>query len=288
MNTQFRKTILSTAVLSATLGTSIPVAIAQGAQLEEVIVTATRRDVSVQDVPYNISAITGSDLAENGVNGAADLFRIASGVNFIEQGPRSGVNNSNLIMRGVNAETLSRNSGPLATAPVVSTYINETPVFVNLRLKDLDRVEVLRGPQGTLYGSGSLGGSVRYIYNKPTFDEFAGEISGGVSQTENGDGINYETDLMLNIPLGDSFGVRVNAGYADYAGFIDQPWTMAPSTPSMTRPISLPANRYLAVLMVSTTLKQPVLASPRVGRRVTDLKPISVIATRPTMPVVHR
>jgi iron complex outermembrane recepter protein len=223
MKTQFRKTILSTAVLSATLGASIPVAIAQGAQLEEVIVTATRRDVSVQDVPYNISAITGSDLAENGVNGAADLFRIASGVNFIEQGPRSGVNNSNLIMRGVNAETLSRNSGPLATAPVVSTYINETPVFVNLRLKDLDRVEVLRGPQGTLYGSGSLGGSVRYIYNKPTFEEFSGEISGGVSQTENGDGINYETDLMLNIPLGDSFGVRVNAGYADYAGFIDQP-----------------------------------------------------------------
>jgi outer membrane receptor protein involved in Fe transport len=223
MNTHFRKTVLSTAVLSATLGGVAPAAFSQEPKLEEVIVTATRRDASIQEVPYNISALSGNDLAESGVNGAADLFRIASGVNFIEQGARSGVNNSNLIMRGVNSEDLSRNSGPLATVPVVSTYINETPIFVNLRLKDIDRVEILRGPQGTLYGSGSLGGSVRYIYNKPDFTEFFGEVSGGVSQTKNGDGINYETDLMLNIPLGDTFGLRVNAGYMDYAGYIDQP-----------------------------------------------------------------
>ena len=134
-----------------------------------------------------------------------------------------GVNNSTLIVRGINAEPMSRNQGPLATAPVVSTYINETPVFVNLRLKDLERVEVLRGPQGTLYGSGSLGGSVRYIYNKPDFEEFSGDISGGLSQTENGDGINYETDLMLNIPITDTLAMRVNGGYVETAGFIDQP-----------------------------------------------------------------
>jgi outer membrane receptor protein involved in Fe transport len=223
MQIPFKRTILSTAVIGTSLSAFITPALAQEGALEEVIVTATRRDASIQEVPYNISAITGNDIEGNGINGAADLFRIASGVNFIEQGPRSGVNNSNLIMRGVNAEVLSRNSGPLATAPVVSTYINETPVFVNLRLKDIDRVEILRGPQGTLYGSGSLGGSVRYIYNKPDFTEFAGEISGGISQTKRGDGINYDSDLMLNIPLGDSFGIRINGGYADYAGYIDQP-----------------------------------------------------------------
>ncbi|QFU75240.1 TonB-dependent receptor [Halioglobus maricola] len=223
MKMPYKKTILSGAIVSATLGGVPAVVIAQESALEEVMVTATRRSVSVLDVPYNISALTGDDLREQGVSSAADLFRITTGVSFVDQGPRSGVNNSNLIIRGVNSETLSRNQGPLATAPVVSTYINETPVFVNLRLTDLERVEVLRGPQGTLYGSGSLGGSVRYIYNKPQFDEFAGEISGGVSQTKRGDGVNYETDLMLNIPLGDSLGIRLNAGYEDRAGFIDQP-----------------------------------------------------------------
>ena len=223
MNTIFRKTVLSTAIAGASLGALPSVAQAQGPALEEVIVTATRRDASVQDVPYNISALTGNDLAKAGVNNAADLFRIANGVNFVETGPRSGVNNSNVMIRGINAEDLTRVSGPMSTAPVVSVYINETPVFANLRLKDIDRVEILRGPQGTLYGSGSLGGSVRYIYNKPDFSGFAGELSGGIGQTENGDGINYETDLMLNIPLGDTFGVRLNAGYLDNAGFIDQP-----------------------------------------------------------------
>ncbi len=223
MNTMFRKTVLSTAIAGASLGALPSMALAQGPVLEEVIVTATRREASVQDVPYNISALTGNDLAKAGVNSTADLFLIANGVNFVETGPRSGVKNTNFMIRGINEEDLTRVSGPMSTAPVVSVYINETPVFANLRLKDIDRVEILRGPQGTLYGSGSLGGSVRYIYNKPDFSEFAGEVSGGISQTENGDGINYETDLMLNIPLGDTFGVRVNAGYLDHAGFIDQP-----------------------------------------------------------------
>ena len=105
---------------------------------------------------------------------------------------------------------------------MVSTYINETPLFANLRLRDIERVEVLRGPQGTLYGSGSLGGSVRYIYNKPDLSAFYGEISGGVSQTKNGDGINYESDLMLNLPVTDTFGLRASVGYTEQAGFIDQ------------------------------------------------------------------
>jgi iron complex outermembrane receptor protein len=218
-----RNHILTSAIIAASAASAPAQVFAQQGVLEEVIVSATRRAESVQDVPYNISAITGDDLAESGITTASELFRTVPGVNFVEQGPRSGVNNSNLIIRGINAEDPSRVSGPMQTAPVVSTYINETPIFVNLRLKDLERVEVLRGPQGTLYGSGSLGGSVRYIYNKPDFEEFYGEVSGGYSQTENGDGQNYETDLMLNIPVNDTFALRLNAGYVDNAGFIDQP-----------------------------------------------------------------
>ena len=223
MNTPYRRTMLSSAVIAASFAGAPSLSFAQGPVLEEVIVSATRRDAAIEDVPYNISALTGNDLSDSGINNAADLFRVATGVNFVELGPRSGVNNSNLIIRGINAEDTSRVSGPMSTAPVVSTYINETPVFVNLRLTDIDRVEILRGPQGTLYGSGSLGGSVRYLYNKPEFSEFSGELSGGLSQTKRGDGINYETDLMLNIPVGDTLGIRINGGYQDYAGYIDQP-----------------------------------------------------------------
>lgn len=213
-----------TAAIAAALVSGVPnPAAAEEGVLEEVMVTAQRRAQSIQEVPYNISALTGEELAKEGIFQATELFQRVSGVSFIEMGPRSGVNNSSLIIRGVNAEVTSRNSGPLATAPVVSTYINETPVFVNLRLTDIERVEVLRGPQGTLYGSGSLGGSVRYIYHKPDFEAFSGEVRGGLSQTENGDGLNYEADVILNIPLGDTFAVRFGGGYVDSAGFIDQP-----------------------------------------------------------------
>lgn len=223
MNIPFARKALSSAIIGTSVAGTPIYSIAQQMVLEEVIVSATRRAQSVQDVPYNISALTGDDLADAGIDTATGLFRVMPGVSFIDQGPRSGVNNSTLIIRGINSEDLARNSGPLATAPVVSTYINETPVFVNLRLKDIERVEVLRGPQGTLYGSGSLGGSVRYIYNKADFDAFSGEVSGGISQTKNGDGLNYETDLMLNIPISDTLAMRVNGGYVDSAGFIDQP-----------------------------------------------------------------
>lgn len=223
MKAPFTRKVLSSAILGASLGSAPAYVTAQQLVLEEVVVSATRRDQSVQDVPYNISAFTGKDLSEAGIYSATDLFRVMPGVTYIDQGPRSGVNNSTLIFRAINSEDLARNSGPLATAPVVSTYINETPVFVNLRLKDIERVEVLRGPQGTLYGSGSLGGSVRYLYNKPDFEAFSGDISGGISQTKSANDVNYETDLMLNIPISDTFAIRLNGGYVDEAGFIDQP-----------------------------------------------------------------
>ena len=223
MTTKLNRRVLTTAIAAALI-TNVPTnVVAQDDVLEEVLVTATRRAQSIQDVPYNISALTGADLSKAGITDAAELFQTISSVSFVEMGPRSGVNNSNLVIRGINAEDVARNSGPLQTAPVVSTYINETPVFVNLRLNDIERVEILRGPQGTLYGSGSLGGSVRYIYNKPDFESFYGEVKGGLSQTKNGDGLNYEADLILNFPVSDTFAIRVGGGYVNDAGFIDQP-----------------------------------------------------------------
>lgn len=222
MKIPFTKKTLTRTITSVLIASTPAYVSAQDSVLEEVIVTATRRAQSIQDVPYNITALSGDQLSEAGINEASELFRVVPGVSYIDLGPRSGVNNSNLIIRGINAEEPARNSGPLQTAPVVSTYINETPVFVNLRLVDIERVEILRGPQGTLYGSGSLGGSVRYIYNKPDFESFSGEARGGLSQTKNGDGINYEADVILNIPVNDTLAFRLSGGYVNSAGFIDQ------------------------------------------------------------------
>ena len=215
-----QKKVLATAISSAIFLNGIQT-VSAAPVLEEVIVTATRRAQSVQDIPYNISVITADDIEKRGITSTEQLFRSVPGVVFIDQGPRSGVNNSTLILRGLNADGPARSTTPLATAPVVSVYINETPIYATLRLKDIERVEVLRGPQGTLYGSGSLGGSVRYIFNKPDFEKFAGDITGEFSHTENGDGLNWVGDLVLNVPISDTFALRINAGIVDTAGYID-------------------------------------------------------------------
>ena len=224
----FSRTCLSLAVTAAVAGTAAaPQARAQGAErtavLEEIVVTATRRSQTTQDVPYNITAVTGETLESRGIASVADLFRTVPGAVFVDQGPRSGVNNSNLIIRGLNAEETARMTSSFATVPVVSTYINETPVFVDLRLKDIERVEILRGPQGTLYGSGSVGGSVRYLYNKPQFDETSFAVSAGIGSTKSSGSPGTEFDGVFNVPVGDNFALRVSAGYMDAPGYVDQP-----------------------------------------------------------------
>jgi outer membrane receptor protein involved in Fe transport len=217
----FKKKALTLAVGAGSL-LAADMAISQ-AVLEEVIVTATRRSSSVQDVPYNISAVSGDFLDKANVNGLGDLAKLVPGLNFNDRGSRSQMFSSGIIMRGMNTDRLARINAPLATVSPVSTYIGETPVFVNLDLMDLDRVEVLRGPQGTLYGSGSLGGTIRYIPNEPSLDGFAGEIQGGASEFEDASDPNYRVKGMVNIPITDSLALRLNGKYEDEAGFIDMP-----------------------------------------------------------------
>ena len=130
--------------------------------------TATRRATTAQDIPISITAISGATLEQSGIEDINKLAHSIAGVNFTDKGPFGGVNGSTLIIRGLNSEATA---GQLALAspvvPPVATYVDETPLFVNLRLLDLDHVEVLRGPQGTLYGSGSLGGTIRFVQNAP-------------------------------------------------------------------------------------------------------------------------
>jgi outer membrane receptor protein involved in Fe transport len=198
-------------------------AVAQDDALEEVMVTATRRETSIQDIPYNISAITAEDIDRAGVTGLNDLVRVVPGLAYSDFGVRSAGLNNQLILRGLNANAQGSIGAFIVnqTPAGVSTYLDDVPLFVNLRLADLDRVEVLRGPQGTLYGAGSVGGTLRLIYNRPDPREFSARLDSRVSDTEDTGDLNYSVDGMVNLPLWTASALRVSAGYESLAGFVD-------------------------------------------------------------------
>jgi iron complex outermembrane receptor protein len=191
--------------------------------LQEVVVTASRRAVSAQDLPISITAVSGEMLEQAGIQDMAGLAHSMAGVNYTDRGPFGGVNGSTLIMRGLNSESLAFQEG-LATSvvPPVATYVDDTALFFNMRLQDLDRVEVLRGPQGTLYGSGSLGGTIRFVLNAPDPSGFDAKAETGLSKTAHTHTTNEDINGMINLPLSDTMAVRINAGASDDAGFINQ------------------------------------------------------------------
>src|SRR5271170_7522195 len=170
--------------------------------LQEVVVTASRRAVSAQDLPISITAVTGDTLEQAGIQDMAGLAHSMSGVNYTDKGPFGGINGSTLIMRGLNSESLAFQEGlGTSVVPPVATYVDDTPLFFNMRLQDLDRVEVLRGPQGTLYGSGSLGGTIRYVQNAPDPSGFDAKGEAGISDTEHTHAPNEDANFMLNLPF---------------------------------------------------------------------------------------
>jgi iron complex outermembrane receptor protein len=212
----------------ATLAAAISAALISGApqiraqKLEEVLVTATRRATATQDVPYNISAYMGDALAEREITTLGEFVRQVPGISFNDVGIREAGNNSTLVMRGLTAEPQSgAGEIPNLARPTVSTYVGETPVYYNLRLTDINRVEVLRGPQGTLYGAGSLGGTLRIMPNKPDPEAMDLSIRTAVSGTADAGDPNYDFDGMLNLPLGDTAALRLSGGHTYLAGFVD-------------------------------------------------------------------
>lgn len=222
----FRMTPLAAAV-GGILATGSPVVLAQdaaaedSARMEEIVVTAARRETSVLDVPYNISAISGETLENAQIFDNVDLMREVAGAGVVDRGYRNqGVINS-IMIRGLNIDGAALGDYALNTVPTVSTYVNETPIYANFILKDIERVEVLRGPQGTLYGSGSLGGTVRYIMTKPDPSEFDGSLFTWVSQTDGSEGTNYGGDAILNIPFSEMSAFRLLAGTVQGAGVVD-------------------------------------------------------------------
>jgi iron complex outermembrane receptor protein len=197
---------------------------ASGGTLQEITVTATRHARSAQDLPMSITAVTGKALEAQGIEDIAGLAQSMAGVSYTDKGPFGGVAGADLIIRGLNSETTS--GLPASASPVVppvATYVDDTPLFVNLRLQDLDHVEVLRGPQGTLYGSGSLGGTIRFVQNAPKLDGFDAKAEVGLSDTAHTENPNEDVNGMLNVPVTDTFALRLNAGLTHDAGFINAP-----------------------------------------------------------------
>jgi len=214
---------IATALGSFT-GINLAVAADQPAGItDELVVTATRRDTSVQDVPYSMSALGGDTIEGLQMRNLSDIARWSPGLFQIDQGSREA---NQLIMRGLNAgaigapELLRNTQGDR-----VSTYFGETPVYINLAPIDIERVEVLRGPQGTLYGSRSLGGTMRYVPNAPQTDELTVDAHVRGFDMSKSDDLGYDVDGVINVPvIEDVFALRAVLGYHYTPGFIDQPY----------------------------------------------------------------
>lgn len=189
--------------------------------MEEVLVTATARSQAVENIPYNISAMSGDQLEAQNITDQAEMLRAMSGVSVVDRGYRNSGTVNSIVIRGLNVDNGLNGDISLNAVPTVSTYVNNTPLFANFVLKDVQRVEVLRGPQGTLYGSGALGGTVRYITNQPSTEGFEAKLSGDLGMTDGSEGTNKSMDAMFNIPLSDMIAVRGHVGRIDNDGVID-------------------------------------------------------------------
>ena len=183
-----------------------------------IVVTASRRETSVQEIPLNIAAVGAEQIEEQGLTELSDLLPFVPGINIVDRGGRQG---NPVIVRGLNVDAIGSGDGNNDGGGTVATYLGEIPVFVDLKLNDLERVEVLLGPQGTLYGAGTLGGAIRYIPRKPQFNETTVSGRGEVSSFDESSSLSYETGVTVNLGLSDTFAIRGSLDWTDESGFID-------------------------------------------------------------------
>lgn len=191
----------------------------QQAEVEELVVTARKRDEALIDVPFSIAAATEAAMRSRGVTNVEELSRSVASFSVQNLGPGQ----SQVAIRGISAGQIVRDQPGVKEQ--VGVYLDESVISLSLFTPDLDlfdlsRVEVLRGPQGTLYGSGSLSGTVRYITNQPTTDAFEGVVEATASKVQGGD-LGWNIKGAVNAPINDQMALRITAYTEQYAGFID-------------------------------------------------------------------
>jgi iron complex outermembrane receptor protein len=189
------------AVLGAPAGTAMAQA-AQEGEIPDVVVTAERRSESVQDVPITIQAMTNETLKELNVSTADDFIKYLPNVSLATNGPSQG----NIFMRGLGLFTFgAQSSGTIQGFPNVALYLDDQSGQLPSRnldvyAADLERIEVLEGPQGTLFGGSAEAGVIRYITNKPKLNVTEGNVEAGYGTTAHGDP-NSSVTATLNLPL---------------------------------------------------------------------------------------
>jgi iron complex outermembrane receptor protein len=197
--------------------------LAREEQLEEVIVTATRFSTSIEKVPISISALTQNDLIVRGIESISDIAAVTPGLQFTAPNAYMGTI-TEISIRGLNTVT---------GASVVGIYLDDTPIMSRISpvgnvgspyplVFDLNRVEVERGPQGTLFGAGSEAGTVRFISNEPSLDTFSGFAHSEAGFTQNGDP-SAEIGAAAGGPIfDDTVGYRVSVWDRHDGGFVDR------------------------------------------------------------------
>lgn len=184
-----------------------------------IVVTAQKREQLLIDVPQSITAVGGGTLERQQATNFQDYLKLVPGLQLNQSTAGQG----RLVLRGIN-------TGGVATT--VGVYMDETTFgsssgLVNGAILsgdfdtfDLERIEVLRGPQGTLYGASSLGGVLKFVTKKPNPEAFEARARGSVETVKGGD-VSYMGSAVVNVPLGETFAVRATGFYRDFGGFID-------------------------------------------------------------------
>lgn len=189
--------------------------------LEEITVTAARREQSLQDTSMSISALTGDTLSQIGANDLNDYFGFVPSVNAASNtiGERGG---KNIVIRGISNTRIAASTDASASSATTGFLINDIPITpIDTELFDVNRVEVLRGPQGTLYGTASMGGAAKLFLNQPDLFDFEGSVEGSVQTIKRGE-MGGGLNMMVNVPVFEGvFGVRVAATHRQRDGYID-------------------------------------------------------------------
>jgi outer membrane receptor protein involved in Fe transport len=228
-----RAALLSATIITGTVG-AMPALAQDAAETvdtgDAIVVTGTRRATTIMDTPINISAMGAEELKRQRVDDVRDLADFTPGLTISDTGPGS---TGSIVLRGLNASDVA--SGGSNYDDSLGIYLGEVPLYYDFKLLDIARVETLLGPQGTLYGLGTLAGAIRYIPNRPNVDAWEAEGHGRLYAKGHSDNFGYQADGMINIPLvRDHVAFRSATGYYYDPGFIDYPLLL--QTPGVSLP----------------------------------------------------
>ena len=242
------------------LAASIALAVAGGAWAEgeestvipEIVITATKRESTVQDTPMSVTAISAIDIANKGLTDFNSLAQTVPGIAMRTAGPGQ----TEFEMRGLNSAG--------GNTSVVGFYFDETAlsspasaqlgkIVIDPNLYDLNRVEILRGPQGTLYGASSMGGTVKLVPNAPQLGQFVATGETVVSETGSGGGTNFTQNGMVNLPLGDKVAARIVGSSDSQSGWLNRYVFADGAVPTDGLTGARPAGFYSAPLAETVT-----------------------------------